>query len=775
VGFSELCYLEGIAEVLRELFEPRRAAGTFVFDGRRCGRSSLQYYQIVRHHGGLIRSDRFGSKAGLLSAWVVWPVHPRQRTGGATAGHPSRRTQGAVKTLYRNCRVGLSSLSKGPTVTIKPRTAELVLVTPDGGLVGSLPALPVATPWWQDIEPVVRSARDNHGVDVIVLRLLDTELDRPPGGRVTYLAEVAEPVRARPWTGALYDDPRRHSFARPGGPTADLAWARAQLAARGLRPTTPPTQVRTWNLSSLWRVPVEGQSVWLKVVPDFLIHEGALLALMGGARLPTVLAHDGGRMLLAEIVGEDLYAAKLPMLRDTRRSLTTIAFGLAVTLVGQTSLLVYAFSGHPWQVEMHFYYFAVLAMLSGFCDWRVLVLAAGLISLHHLSLNGFLPSAVYPGGSNFARVAVHAIIVVIETAMLIGIGQTIRTAFAQAKDAQSQAELVAAELETIAAKRDAAFADAKLAQNQAELVATELKTIAAKRDKEHAATAKRADEVSGLFERFKREMAQSVDILHAAAQALQRNAVGLGATATRANAQSVTVAAAFEETTIKVSFAAQAGEALTRTIAQVSQHATQSTQLATDAVTEAERTNATIDEMAAVANEIGKVTDLIGAIANQTNLLALNATIEAARAGEAGRGFAVVAQEVKALAGQTAAATQDIAKRIEAMQNTASRSVSAIQVIAGTIRKVDDFSLRIASALEEQAASAAHDISSNVNAAVISVEHVSAAIGDIKVVADETARAAADLNSAAAEVAKQTGMIRQRVRAFSDEVSAAQA
>src|ERR1700732_961214 len=107
------------------------------------------------------------------------------------------------------------------------------------------------------------------------------------------------------------------------------------------------------------------------------------------------------------------------------RSITTIAIGIAITLVGQTSLLVLAFSGHPWQVEMHFYYFAVLAMLSGFCDWRVLILAAGLISVHHLSLNAFLPSAVYPGGSNFARVAVHAIVVVIETAMLIGIGGTI--------------------------------------------------------------------------------------------------------------------------------------------------------------------------------------------------------------------------------------------------------------------------------------------------------------------------------------------------------------
>ena len=118
-----------------------------------------------------------------------------------------------------------------------------------------------------------------------------------------------------------------------------------------------------------------------------------------------------------------------------------------------------------------------------------------------------------------------------------------------------------------------------------------------------------------------------------------------------------------------MSSAAHAGEELARTIAHVGENAAQSSRLAAEAVYEAERTSATIDEMAAVAHEIGKVTELITAIAGQTNLLALNATIEAARAGEAGRGFAVVAQEVKALAAQTAGATQEISSKIEAMQN----------------------------------------------------------------------------------------------------------
>ena len=156
---------------------------------------------------------------------------------------------------------------------------------------------------------MVRAVRAHHGIDVVILRLLEAELDQPHGGRVTYLAEVAQPVGAEQWSGVLDEHPQRHAFARPGGPAADLGWARALLAERGLRPTGPPTQVRTWNLSSLWRVPVEGQTAWLKVVPDFFAHEGALLAAMAGAPVPTVLGHERGRLLLAEIAGEDLYAA----------------------------------------------------------------------------------------------------------------------------------------------------------------------------------------------------------------------------------------------------------------------------------------------------------------------------------------------------------------------------------------------------------------------------------------------------------------------------------
>ena len=132
-----------------------------------------------------------------------------------------------------------------------PRTAELVLCTREGSVLGRLPALEVPTPWWQDIEPVVEAARDAFGLEVIVLRLLDSELPRPHGGRVTYLAETEArlPQAAAdglvPWPGELDEQPLRLSWAVPGGPDADLAWAEGVLRERRIERRGPAVQVRS--------------------------------------------------------------------------------------------------------------------------------------------------------------------------------------------------------------------------------------------------------------------------------------------------------------------------------------------------------------------------------------------------------------------------------------------------------------------------------------------------------------------------------------------------
>lgn len=202
--------------------------------------------------------------------------------------------------------------------TPQPRVASLVLCTATGDVLGVLPPYRADLPWWQDAESLVRGVRENHGVEVTILRLLDAALPASPGGAVTYLVEVdagmALELPLLPWSGVLEDHPLRLPYAELGGPGRDLAWAATALHEHGLRQTGPAHQMRTWNLSSLWRIPIEAGSVWLKCVPPFFAHEGAILAALQGAAVPRLLAADGGRILMAQIPGEDQYDAPVPTL-----------------------------------------------------------------------------------------------------------------------------------------------------------------------------------------------------------------------------------------------------------------------------------------------------------------------------------------------------------------------------------------------------------------------------------------------------------------------------
>ncbi|MDW6021452.1 phosphotransferase [Mesorhizobium sp. BAC0120] len=232
------------------------------------------------------------------------------------------------------------------------RIAQLVLVTPDGGVVGSLPGVPVELPWWQEVESVVRAIRERHGIDVIVLRLLQASRKRPHGGDVVYLAEVAEPVAANHWAGRLEPHALRQTYAEPGGPAADLDWAISVIRRRGIRPSGAPVQIRSWNLSSIWRIPVHGETLWLKVVPPFFAHEPRLLTALAGEPVPRLLGHDGGRMLLAEIRGDDLYEATLPRLLE----MVTLLVGIQASWAGRVEEL----------------------QALGLPDWRGPALAAGI-------------------------------------------------------------------------------------------------------------------------------------------------------------------------------------------------------------------------------------------------------------------------------------------------------------------------------------------------------------------------------------------------------------
>jgi Ser/Thr protein kinase RdoA (MazF antagonist) len=205
------------------------------------------------------------------------------------------------------------------------RVVTLVVVDRCGEVLGALPPFTVASPWWPETAEVVDEVRAEHGIEVTVLRLLDAVPDpRSPwgmGGTVTYLAELGgrreRPSSLTVWLGVLEDHPLRASWARPGGPAADVKWATRTLAGLGRPVFGPAVQLKTWNLSSIWRMDTAAGQVWLKVVPPFCAHEGRILmALADGGRagagvapVPGVLAADGARVLLADVPGEDQYQA----------------------------------------------------------------------------------------------------------------------------------------------------------------------------------------------------------------------------------------------------------------------------------------------------------------------------------------------------------------------------------------------------------------------------------------------------------------------------------
>ena len=215
------------------------------------------------------------------------------------------------------------------TKEFPPRQVTLLLCDTAGHLMGALPPFEVEVPWWQEVAGVVTGARERFGVEVIVLRLLEAGTGwGTAGGAVTYLAEGAAVPEAGlvAWSGddPLDDHPLRLPYARPGGPAADLAWADAALAAAGCPRTGPAEQMRTWNLSSIWRLPTSDGPTWLKVVPPFFAHEGAMLGRLHPAVVPPLVATEGPRVLLADVPGDDHWGAELPVLRR----LVTMLVGL---------------------------------------------------------------------------------------------------------------------------------------------------------------------------------------------------------------------------------------------------------------------------------------------------------------------------------------------------------------------------------------------------------------------------------------------------------------
>jgi len=476
---------------------------------------------------------------------------------------------------------------------------------------------------------------------------------------------------------------------------------------------------------------------------------------------------------------------------DTTSGRTLVAQGM----IGQAIAFTAALSGHPWQLDTHMVYFAVLAALGAMLDIRVLIISAATIALHHLSLSVFVPQLVYPSVDllpNILRTLLHGTVVIAETAVLVA-----SVAIQRRLQASISAQLVSLQemtqrAEAAQAEAIAAAAQAKARQAESERIAEEAHSLRAQSE----ATARTAAEANAraldVSERLASERSAHAvrqEEVVARLRTALRNLSGGDLTVRLARmeegdygtlsedfnaavtqlSQAIGVAlSCSEEITTQIGEITSASEnlssrterqahALANTAAAMNELASSvgsAAQMATAAATAAQGAeklardsthvvSASIRAMGEIeqsSHQIASITSVIDDIAFQTNLLALNAGVEAARAGEAGRGFAVVASEVRDLAQRSSASAREISSLIQSSERQVKTGVELVNQMVSTLDSI-----------------------------VAAVENISARVGEIARSAEEQSRALTDINGSV----EQLDAVTQQNVAMFEETTAA--